>query len=203
MTEPARCLWSLHSPDETRYHDAEWGVPAYDDAGIFEFLTLEAAQAGLSWLTILRKREGYRRAFSGFGAAAVAAFTPADVERLMQDAGIVRNRKKIESTLKNARLFLELAAKHGSFARYIWNFVDGKPLQPNRRNHEDIPATTPLAETISKELKRHGFSFLGPTVIYAHMQAAGMVNDHLTTCFRHAEIAALGTKGFPTAGAKK
>ena len=195
MTEPVRCAWSLHSPEETHYHDTEWGVPRYEDAEIFEFLTLEAAQAGLSWLTILKKREGYRRAFAGFNAATVAGFSQADVERLMLDAGIVRNRKKIESTIKNARLFLETAAEHGSFSRWIWGFVDGKPLQPNRQTMEDIPATTPLAETIAKELKRRGFSFLGPTVVYAHMQAAGMVNDHVVGCFRHAEIAALGKRG--------
>ena len=196
MPELVRCPWGMHSPEEVIYHDAEWGVPCYDDAGIFEFLTLEAAQAGLSWLTILRKRENYRRAFAGFDAAKVAAFTPADVERLMGDAGIVRNRKKIESAIKNARLFLETAARHGSFARYIWGFVDGKPLQPNFTRVEDMPARTPLAETIAKELKRLGFSFLGPTVIYAHMQATGMTNDHLVGCFRHAPIAALGAKGF-------
>ena len=195
MSEPARCPWSLHSPEETLYHDTEWGVPRYGDADIFEFLSLEAAQAGLSWLTILKKREGYRRAFAGFDAAKVAAFTPADVDRLMQDAAIVRNRKKIESAVTNARLFLEIAAKHGSFARFIWAFVDGKPLQPNRVAVTDIPAHTPLAQTIAKELKRLGFSFLGPTVVYAHMQAAGMVNDHLAGCFRHAEIAAMGERG--------
>ena len=198
MTEPARCLWSLHSSEETRYHDTEWGVPRYDDDEIFEFLTLEAAQAGLSWLTILKKREGYRRAFAGFAAATVAGFSQADVDRLMLDASIVRNRKKIESTIKNARLFLEVASEHGSFSRWMWGFVDGKPLQPKRQKMEDIPATTPLAETIAKELKRRGFSFLGPTVIYAHMQAAGMVNDHVIGCFRHAEITALGEQGMPT-----
>ncbi len=196
MTEPVRCAWSLHSPDETRYHDEEWGVPVYDDAGIFEFLTLEAAQAGLSWLTILRRREGYRHAFAGFDANKVAAFTQADVERLLLDTGIIRNRKKVESAINNARRFLETAAEFGSFARFIWGFVDGKPLQPKRRKVEDIPVHTPLAETLAKELKRRGFSFLGPTVVYAHMQAAGMVNDHLTSCFRYPHILDLGAQGF-------
>ena len=187
MTDILRCSWALRSPAETAYHDAEWGVPRFDDAAQFEFLVLESAQAGLSWTTILNKREGYRCAFAGFDPHKVAAFGPADVERLMGDSGIVRNRKKIESAVRNARLFLELAAKHGSFAAWIWNFVDGRPLVNHWERMEDVPATTALSDQVAKELKKLGFSFLGSTVIYAHMQATGLVNDHLVSCFRHAE----------------
>ena len=185
-----RCPWSVKTEIEAQYHDTEWGVPRFDDAGLFEFLTLEAAQAGLSWITILRKREGYKNAFAGFSAEKAALFTNADVERLMLDAGIVRNRKKIESAISNARLFLELAAKHGSFSNYFWGFVDGKPIQNTWKEMTQVPATTPLSDTIAKEMKKLGFKFLGSTVLYAHMQATGMVNDHLVSCFRHAEITA-------------
>lgn len=173
------------------YHDTEWGVPCYDDTRLFEFIILESAQAGLSWSTILNKRDGYRRCFADFNAQAVAAFTEKDVERLLGDASIVRNRKKIEASIRNAGLFLELVAKHGSFSAWYWGFVDGKPIRNAWKKPEDIPATTPLAEKIAKEMKKMGFSFLGPTVIYAHMQATGLVNDHLVDCFRHAEIDAL------------
>ena len=190
MTEPVRCPWSLRSDIEIAYHDQEWGVPRRDDRGQFEFLILESAQAGLSWTTILRKREGYRKAFAGFDPVKVAAFGPADVERLLADSGIVRNRKKIEAAIGNARLFLELAAKHGSFSNYIWNFVDGRPLVNHWREIGEVPATTPLSDAIAKECKKLGFKFLGSTVLYAHMQATGLVNDHLVSCFRHAELAA-------------
>lgn len=187
MIDTVRCPWA-RSTVEIEYHDKEWGMPRLDDAGQFEFLTLEAAQAGLAWITILNKREGYRRAFAGFDAEKVAAFTDQDVERLMQDSGIVRNRKKIESAIGNARCFLEVAARHGSFARYIWSFVDGKPLVNRWERKEDVPPNTPLSDAVARELKRLGFRFMGPTVVYAHMQATGLVNDHLASCFRHAEL---------------
>lgn len=190
-----RCLWCVKSDIERQYHDTEWGVPATDDRTQFEFITLEAAQAGLSWLTILKKREGYRKCFSGFDAEAVARFTDADVERLMQDASIVRNRKKIESAISNARLFLDIAAKHGSFARWFWSFCDGRPIMNHWADMKDIPATSPLSDAIAKEMKRLGFKFLGSTVLYAHMQATGMVNDHVTSCFRHQEICEMAQKG--------
>ena len=190
MTEPVRCPWSLRSDIEIVYHDKEWGVPRRDDPGQFEFLILESAQAGLSWTTILRKREGYCRGFAGFDPVRVAAFGPADVERLMADSGIVRNRKKIEAAIGNARIFLELAAKHGSFSNYIWGFVDGRPLVNHWREPGQVPASTPLSDAVAKECKRLGFKFLGSTVLYAHMQATGLINDHLVSCFRHAELAA-------------
>ena len=152
-------------------------------------MILDSAQAGLSWTTILRKREGYRKAFAGFDPVKVAAFGPADVERLMADSGIVRNRKKIEAAIGNARIFLELAAKHGSFSNYLWSFVDGRPLVNHWREPGEVPATTALSDAVAKECKRLGFKFLGSTVLYAHMQATGLVNDHLVSCFRHAELA--------------
>lgn len=182
------CPWCLRSDIERVYHDLEWGVPRRDDAGQFEFLILESAQAGLSWTTILRKREGYRAAFAGFDPHKVAAFDAHDVERLMGDSGIVRNRKKITAAVSNARLFLELAARHGSFANYLWSFVDDKPIVNTWTSQEQVPASTPLSDTIAKELKRLGFSFFGSTIVYAHMQATGLVNDHLTSCFRHAQL---------------
>lgn len=187
---PCRCPWA-RAPEEVLYHDTEWGVPVHDDRTHFEFLVLEAAQAGLSWLTVLRKREGYRRLFAGFDPAAVAAFTPEDVERLLGDASIIRNRLKVESAVRNARLFLGIQARHGSFDAFIWNFVDGRPVCNQWRDISQVPATTPLSDRVSKELKRLGFGFVGSTVIYAHLQATGIVNDHLTGCFRHAEVAAL------------
>jgi len=186
-----RCPWTLAPGYATRYHDVEWGVPRFDDAGQFEFLVLESAQAGLSWLTILNRREGYRRCFANFEPEKVARFTENDVQRLLADPGIIRNRKKIESTIKNARLFLELASKHGSFSKYIWSFVDGRPVKNTWKKTEDVPVFTPAAEKMAKDMKKMGFGFLGPTVLYAHMQATGMVNDHLVSCFRHAEVNAL------------
>jgi DNA-3-methyladenine glycosylase I len=187
MPDRTRCPWAIKSDIERAYHDTEWGVSRKDDAGQFEFLLLESAQAGLSWVTILRKREGYRRAFAGFNPEAVAAFTEKDVLRLLADASIVRNRKKIESAIANARVFLDLAAKHGSFSKYIWSFVDDRPIVNAWSEIAEIPATTVLSDTIAKEFKRLGFKFLGSTTLYAHMQATGMVNDHLVSCFRHAE----------------
>lgn len=187
MPDKTRCAWAVKTDIERAYHDTEWGVPRRDDAGQFEFLVLESAQAGLSWLTILKKREGYRNAFAGFDPVRVAAFTEKDVERLMGDANIVRNRKKIESAVTNARLFLELAAKHGSFSNYIWQFTDGKPISNKWKDMRQVPPTTPVSDAMAKEFKRLGFKFLGSTVLYAHMQATGMVNDHLVACFRHKE----------------
>ena len=173
------------------YHDREWGVPVHDDVALFEFLTLEGAQAGLSWATILNKRDNYRRAFAGFAPDKVARFNVRSVARLMADAGIVRNRLKVESTISNARAFLLVQEEFGSFDAYQWRFVDGKPKQSRFKTSSDIPATSPEAEAFSKDLEKRGFNFVGPTIIYAHMQAVGMVNDHLTSCFRHKTIARL------------
>lgn len=170
------------------YHDTEWGVPVRDDRVMFEFLVLESAQAGLSWYTILRKRAGYRAAFADFDAARVARFTSARVERLMNDASIVRNRAKIEATIGNAKCFLALQRERGSFCDYLWGFVDGEPVVNRWREPGQIPATTALSDTIAKDMKQRGFKFLGSTVIYAHLQATGLVNDHLVGCFRHAEL---------------
>ena len=187
MPDKIRCAWAMKTDLERAYHDMEWGLPRFDDAGLFEFLILESAQAGLSWLTILKKREGYRQAFAGFDPAKVVKFTEKDVGRLLTDAGIIRNRKKIESTISNARIFLDLAAKHGTFSRYIWQFVDGKPLVNTWRETAQVPPTSPVSDAMAKEFKRLGFKFLGSTVLYAYMQATGMVNDHLVDCFRHDE----------------
>ncbi|HEY3935524.1 MAG TPA: DNA-3-methyladenine glycosylase I [Gemmatimonadales bacterium] len=184
----SRCSWARTDLD-IAYHDTEWGVPVHDDARLFEFLTLEGAQAGLSWSTILAKRDNYRRAFSEWDVARVARYTPARVERLMGDAGIVRNRLKIESTITNARAFLGVQREFGSFDKYIWQFVGGTPLLNRRRGRGDVPATSDESDAMSKDLKRRGFRFVGSTICYAFMQATGMVNDHLTSCFRHADLA--------------
>ena len=191
MEHPSRCQW-YSNPSEamTRYHDEEWGVPCWTDRGQFEVLVLESAQAGLSWKTILARREGYRRCFAGFDPAKVAAFTPEDVDRLMGDAGIIRNRAKIEAAVSNARAFLDVAAKHGSFCRWFWGFTDGWSIQNAWLEMSDVPASTPLSDLIAREMKALGFRFLGSTVIYAHMQATGMVNDHVTRCFRYEELRA-------------
>lgn len=183
-----RCPWCGDDPLYTHYHDEEWGVPVWDDRKIFEFLLLEGAQAGLSWITILRRRENYRAAFAYFDPQEVARFGEADVERLMGDAGIVRNRLKIESAVRNARAFLKTAEAFGSFASYLWGFVEGRPVIGRWEKLSDIPASTPIAATISRDMKRRGFSFFGPVICYAHMQATGMVNDHLMSCFRHAPL---------------
>ncbi|HPA80544.1 MAG TPA: DNA-3-methyladenine glycosylase I [Thermoanaerobaculales bacterium] len=188
----ARCPWCGDDPLYLAYHDREWGVPVRDDRTLFEFLTLEGAQAGLSWLTVLRKREAYRGAFAGFDPERVAAMDGRSVRRLMANAGIIRNRKKIEAAIGNARAFLEVQREFGSFSDYIWRFVDERPIHGSWRSIAEIPATTPLAEAISRDLKQRGFRFVGPTIVYAHMQATGMVNDHLVSCFRHRELAALG-----------
>ena len=189
---PKRCGWCGDDPLYVAYHDREWGVPLADDRTLFEFLVLEGAQAGLSWATILKKREGYRRAFAGFDPERVARFDERKVASLLADPGIVRNRLKVASAIGNARAFLAVQEEHGSFARYIWGFVDGRPIQNRRRRLAELPASTPLAETLSKDLKRRGFRFVGPTIVYAHMQAPGRVSDHLVGCVRHSEVAALG-----------
>lgn len=192
MKEKERCGWARSVDAEyTRYHDEEWGVPSRDDRHLFEFLVLEAAQAGLAWSTILRKRDGYRKAFAGFDPAKVARFDAAKEEKLMLDAGIVRNRLKISSTVTNAAAFRAVQKEHGSFATYLWQFVGDTPLQTKRKTMADVPAETDLAKTISKDLKKRGFRFVGPTIIYAYMQAVGLVNDHLVTCFRHRDVARL------------
>jgi DNA-3-methyladenine glycosylase I len=184
-----RCPWCEASDLYRRYHDEEWGVPVHDDRRLFEFLILEGAQAGLSWSTILNKRENYRRAFARFDPEKVARFGARDAKRLLADAGIVRNRLKIESTIGNARAFLEVQREFGSFDAYLWVFVGGRPLQNPRRRMKQVPARTPVSDTLSKDLKRRGFRFVGSTIAYAFMQAVGMVNDHLTICFRRAQLA--------------
>lgn len=180
-----RCDWAAGNELLARYHDLEWGVPIRDDARQFEFLVLESAQAGLSWLTVLRKRENYRRAFAGFDPERVARFNSRHVERLLGDAGIIRNRRKIEAAVQNARQFLEIQQEFGSFSAYIWSFVDGKPVQNKWKLQSQLPVTSPASDALAKDMKRRGFKFLGSTVLYAHMQATGMVNDHLQDCFRH------------------
>ncbi|NQU09635.1 DNA-3-methyladenine glycosylase I [bacterium] len=189
MTVPTRCPWCGTDPLYVRYHDHEWGVPVHDDRRHFEFLVLEGAQAGLSWLTILRKRQNYRRAYRGFDPERVARFTRRSVDRLLADAGIVRNRAKIESSIANAKCFLAVRREHRSFDRYLWGWVDGRPVVNAWRTLADLPARTPLSDRISADLKRRGFRFVGPTIIYAHLQAAGLVNDHLVSCFRRQQIA--------------
>ena len=181
-----RCAWSEGvDPVYTRYHDEEWGVPVRDDRVHFEFLLLEAAQAGLSWWTILRKREGYRRAFAGFDAVRVARFTPRTVEKLMQDASIVRNRQKIEAAIANARGFLAIQKEFGTFDAYVWGFVGDKPIVNRWRKQGDVPPTSKESDALSLDLKSRGFKFVGSTIVYAHMQATGLVNDHLVSCFRY------------------
>ena len=192
---PDRCAWCGNDPLYTAYHDLEWGVPNHDDRHLFEMLVLEGAQAGLSWITILRKRANYRRAFDNFDADKVARYTAADVERLMADAGIVRNRLKIESAIANARATLEAHARFGSLDALLWKFVDGVPRDGARRTLADVPAETVESQAMSRELKRLGFRFVGPTVCYAFMQAVGMVNDHVADCFRHREIRELHGAG--------
>jgi DNA-3-methyladenine glycosylase I len=173
-----------------RYHDEEWGVPVHDDRRHYEFLVLEGAQAGLSWSTILNKREGYRRVFAGLDPERVARFTRAQIDRALRDPAIIRNRLKVEAAIANARAFLEVQREFGSFDAYVWPFVGGGPIQRRRRHTRDVPATSRESDALSKDLKRRGFRFVGSTVIYAHMQAIGMVNDHLVSCFRHRECAA-------------
>jgi DNA-3-methyladenine glycosylase I len=187
-TGVGRCAWVGTEPLYLAYHDQEWGAPVHDDRLLFEFLVLEGAQAGLSWLTILKKREGYRQAFAGFDPEKVARFGSADVARLLADPGIVRNRLKVESAITNAQAFLRVQEESGSFDAYVWGFVDGETIQNRWGTVAEIPVKTPEAELLSADLKRRGFRFVGPTIVYAHMQATGMVNDHTVECFRWAEL---------------
>ena len=192
MTELTRCAWPGNDPLMLQYHDQEWGVPLHDDRKLFEFLLLDGAQAGLSWQTILRKREGYRRAFDNFDPHRIAQYGDADVARLLADAGIVRNRRKIAAAIGNAQACLRVVEAEGSFASFIWSFVGGATLDCRRSTMDEIPATSSESEAMSKELRRRGFRFVGPTICYAFMQAAGLVNDHVTACFRHAQVSQLG-----------
>jgi len=193
-----RCAWAEGVSDSYReYHDREWGVPVHDDRVLFEFLVLEGAQAGLSWSTILAKRANYRAAFAGFDPQRVARFDRRRIEALLRDPGIVRNRLKVEAAVANARAVLAVQERYGALAPFIWQFVDGRPRRNRWRTPAQVPASTPESVTMSRELKRHGFRFVGPTVCYAFMQAVGLVNDHLTGCFRHREVAALDTVFVP------
>ncbi len=186
--DPVRCAWVGHDQLYRDYHDREWGVPVREDRALFEFLILEGAQAGLSWLTILRKRQAYRAAFAGFDPEKVARFGPDDIRRLLGDPGIVRNRLKVEAAVGNARAFLKVQEEFGSFTEYQWSFVGGRPIQNAWPAISAVPAQTPLAQDFSRDLKKRGFRFVGPTIIYAHMQATGMVNDHTVDCFRWREL---------------
>ncbi|MEJ2512639.1 MAG: DNA-3-methyladenine glycosylase I [Anaerolineales bacterium] len=183
-----RCEWAGSDPLYIQYHDQDWGVPVHDDRTLFEFLVLEGAQAGLSWITILRRRENYRQAFDNFDPQKVARYNPAKIERLLQDPGIIRNKLKVNSAVQNAQAFLRIQEEFGSFNQYIWEFVDHRPIINTWTQMNQIPASTPLSETISKDLKQRGFNFVGPTIVYAHMQATGMVNDHVVSCFRYKQI---------------
>lgn len=188
MVEKIRCGWVTEDPLYIRYHDEEWGVPVYDDRRLFEFLILEGAQAGLSWITILKKREAYREAFDGFDPHLIAAYDEEKVAQLLANPGIVRNQLKIRAAVKNARAFLQVQEEFGSFRDYIWSFVDGEPIINHWRRLEEVPARTPLSDVMSKDLKKRGFSFVGSTICYAFMQATGMVMDHTTDCFRYGEL---------------
>ncbi len=187
-SEILRCPWAGSDPLYVAYHDTEWGVPVFDDRKLFEFLLLEGAQAGLSWLTVLKKRENYRKAFSGFDPAKVAGFGEEKILRLLEDPGIIRNRLKVRAAVDNARAFLKVQEEFGSFAEYSWRFVGGRPRKNSFKSLRDIPATSPESDSFSKDLKKRGFKFVGSTIIYAHMQAVGMVNDHLVDCFRYREL---------------
>lgn len=192
-TDLQRCTWPGETPLYVAYHDEEWGVPEYDDRALFEKLILDGFQAGLAWITILRKREAFREVFDGFKPDVIASYDANKIEALMQDARIVRNRAKIEGTIAGAQAYLSLMEEQG-FAAYMWNFVDGMPIQNKIPDMDSLPASTPLSETISKDLKARGFKFCGPTIVYAFMQAVGMVNDHLTGCFRHTDCAAMASR---------
>jgi len=183
-----RCAWAGDDPVYHRYHDKEWGVPLHNDKKLFEFLILEGMQAGLSWITILKKRDAFRKAFDNFDYNTVAKYNKAKTDRLMQDAGIIRNRLKIDGAVKNAQAYLRVREEFGTFNRYLWGYVDFTPIQNSRKSLQEVPAKTDLAEKLSKDLKKRGFTFVGPTIVYAMMQATGMVNDHTTDCFRHAEV---------------
>ena len=184
-----RCNWCGTDPLYVEYHDNEWGVPVYDDDKLFEFLILETFQAGLSWITVLRKRENFRKAFDSFNYKKIATYNDAKFDELIQNAGIIRNKLKIKATISNAISFMEVQKEFGSFSDYIWSFTNGKPIKNNWDSLNSIPATTELSDKVSKDLKKRGFKFVGSTVIYAHMQATGMVNDHINTCFRYKEVA--------------
>ena len=189
--EKCRCSWCGDDPLYCEYHDQEWGVPLFDERKLFEFLVLEGAQAGLSWITVLRKRENYRKAFDNFDPEKIARYTPAKIEKLMQNEGIIRNRLKIESAIKNAKAFLEMKKNGESFSDFVWSFVNHKPLQNKLRGMQDAVASTPESDAMSKALKKKGFNFVGTTICYAYMQACGMVNDHFADCHRHTECVAL------------
>ncbi|NOQ92840.1 MAG: DNA-3-methyladenine glycosylase I [Flavobacteriaceae bacterium] len=184
----SRCTWSGETPIYVNYHDTEWGVPVYDDDKLFEFLILETFQAGLSWITVLRKRENFRQAFDNFDYKKIAKYDDTKFDELILNAGIIRNKLKIKATITNAIAFMEVQKEFGSFSKYIWGFVDGKPINNKWKTLDEIPATTEISDKLSKDLKKRGFKFVGPTVIYAHMQATGMVNDHITSCFRYDEV---------------
>tara|TARA_B110000977_G_C10870137_1_gene413225 strand:+ start:95 stop:670 length:576 start_codon:yes stop_codon:yes gene_type:complete len=186
--EKIRCDWSTKNPLYIAYHDNEWGVPLHDEQQLFEFLILETFQAGLSWITVLRKRENFRKAFDNFDYKKVALYGEDKIQELLLDAGIIRNKLKVRAAISNAAAFMEIQKEFGSFDKYIWGFVDGKPIQTNRKLMSEITATTEISDKLSKDLKKRGFKFVGPTVIYAHMQAAGMVNDHVESCFRFDEL---------------
>lgn len=186
--EKHRCGWCVGDPLYEAYHDEEWGVPVLDDNTLFEFLILETFQAGLSWITVLRKRENFRTAFDNFDYKKIAAYQQRKVEELLQDAGIIRNKLKIKATITNAESFMKIQKEFGSFSKYIWNFVDGKPIKNKLENYKDAPANTTLSDIVSKDLKKRGFKFVGSTVVYAHMQATGMINDHEVACFRYNEV---------------
>jgi DNA-3-methyladenine glycosylase I len=188
MSQQKRCQWTGDDPLYQQYHDTEWGLPCFDDQTLFEFLTLEGAQAGLSWITILRKRENYRKNFAGFDPVKVARFSQKKIEKLLLDPGIVRNRLKVESTISNARAFLDIQKQYGSFSNFLWGYVEGKPINNHWRSLNQVPASTPLSDRLSKDLKKAGFRFVGSTICYAYMQAVGLVNDHTTDCFRHRQI---------------
>ena len=183
-----RCPWAGSDPIYTDYHDREWGLPLYDDRRLFEFLILEGAQAGLSWITILKRRDNYRKAFHDFDPEIISRYSSKDIDRLRGDAGIIRNRLKIESAIKNAAACLKVTEEFGSFNKYLWSFVDGRPIKNAWRKIEDVPDQTSVSQAMSRDLKKRGFSFVGPTICYAFMQAVGMVNDHLTDCFRYNEV---------------
>ena len=186
--EKQRCSWPKNDPLYIDYHDKEWGVPVYDDQTLFEFLILETFQAGLSWITVLRKRDNFRKAFDHFDYKKVVKYDEKKFEELIQNAGIIRNKLKIKAAISNARAFMEVQKEFGSFSKYIWGFVNGKPIKNDFKSLSELPANTPLSDTLSKDLKKRGFKFAGTTVVYAHMQATGMVNDHIESCYRYKEV---------------
>lgn len=188
ISEKVRCSWCGSDPLYVKYHDEEWGVPVKDDQTMFEFLLLETFQAGLSWITILRKRENFRKAFDNFDYKKIAKYNQSKIDALLQDEGIIRNKLKVNSAVTNAKAFMEIQKEFGSFSKYIWKFVNDKPIKNVWKTHKDAPATSPESDALSKDLKKRGFKFVGSTVVYAHMQATGMVNDHINSCFRYHEV---------------